>query len=569
MNSPTPPSHTTGNDNTGSHAAAPKAVVIGAGIAGLATASLLADEGYHVEVFEKNSEPGGRAGLLEDADHPGFRWDTGPSWYLMPEAYDNFFALAGTSTDEQLDLRRLEPGYRVFPQGDAPIDVEAEPQRVKELFDSIETGAGEKVASYLEEARRIYDLSVESFLYTTFTSLASFKAIRDLPTLGNLLKNLVTSLSSHVAERFEDVRLRQVLSYPAVFLSGRPETTPALYQLMSYTDLVQGVQYPAGGFTAVVDALYRLAEQRGVRFHFNAEVTAVETTPLHATDLAGKVRARLGGQRARAVGIGVRTGDGAGEDTGVRHVPADVVVSCADVHHTETALLPKRLRSHSEGWWRRRNPGIGTVLVMLGVRGELPELSHHNLLFSKNWTPDFDQVFEQYGQPDGRSHSIYVSKPSQSDASVAPDGHENLFMLIPVAPDPTIGHGSAYRAVASNKVEKIADAAVDQLAEWAGIPDLKDRIVVRHTVGPADFEGRYHSWSGGALGPAHTLRQSAFLRGKNVASKVPNLLYAGATTVPGVGVPMCLISAENVIKRLRGDSSPAPLAEPTQPGKDS
>lgn len=182
------------------------------------------------------------------------------------------------------------------------------------------------MASYLEEARRIYDLSVESFLYTTFTSLASFKAIRDLPTLGNLLKNLVTSLSSRVAERFEEVRLRQVLSYPAVFLSGRPETTPALYQLMSYTDLVQGVQYPAGGFTAVVDALYRLAEQRGVR---------------------------------------------TGDDTGVRHVPADVVVSCTDVHHTETALLPKRLRSHSESWWRRRNPGIGTALVMLGVRGEL------------------------------------------------------------------------------------------------------------------------------------------------------------------------------------------------------
>lgn len=152
------------------------------------------------------------------------------------------------------------------------------------------------------------------------------------------------------------------------------------------------------------------------------------------------------------------------------------------------------------------------------------DLSHHNLLFSKDWTPDFDQVFEQHGQPDGRSHSIYVSKPSQFDASVAPDGHENLFMLIPVAPDPTIGHWSAYRAVASDTVEKNADAAVDQLAEWAGIPDLKDRIVAWHTVGPADFEGRYHFWSGGALGPAHTLRQSAFLRGQNVASKVPNLL---------------------------------------------
>ena len=198
---------------------------------------------------------------------------------------------------------------------------------------------------------------------------------------------------------------------------------------------------------------------------------------------------------------------------------------------------------------------------MLGVEGEIPELAHHNFLFSDDWSDDFDAVFNGpvASRPQAASRSIYVSKPSATDPSVAPAGHENLFVLVPVPADPSVGHGDMYRGKASEQVQRIADAAIEQIAARCGVAGLGRRIVVKQTLGPADFAERYNAWSGGSIGPAHTLRQSAFLRGSNRSRKAGNLLYAGATTTPGVGVPMCLISAENVLKRIRADRSSGPL----------
>lgn len=538
------------------------AVVIGAGVAGLATAGLLAREGYRVTVIERNGSVGGRAGDLQVPEAPGFRWDTGPSWYLMPDAFDHFFALMGTSTERELDLVDLQPAYRVFNEQDAPLDVPSGVAGAAELFESLEPGAGGRLRKYLDNASDAYDVALNRFLYTTFSSVPELLHSSIRSRARRLVKLLRTSLRDLVHENFADPRLRQILSYPAVFLSSRPETTPALYHLMSHTDLVQGVRYPVGGFTAVVQAMYRLCLAHGVEFELDTQVLAV-TTDTEPPRPGNALRRRA--PRARATGVTVRH-----PARGLLDVPADLVVSGADLHHTETSLLPKSLRTHPERRWAGRNPGIGTVLVMLGISGELPELSHHNLLFSRDWDLDFRAVFDG-GEPDrplSASHSIYVSKPSASDPTAAPAGDENLFLLIPVPADPTIGHGDAYRPEASPLVEDIADAAIAQVSRWAGISDLTDRILVRRTMGPADFSSRYNAWRGGSIGPAHTLGQSAFLRGRNVSDKVANLYYAGATTVPGVGVPMCLISAENVIKRLRGDTTPAPLTEPLRDNRE-
>ena len=182
-------------------------------------------------------------------------------------------------------------------------------------------------------------------------------------------------------------------------------------------------------------------------------------------------------------------------------------------------------------------------------------------MFSQDWGPDFRAVFSgpEPTRPLGASKSVYISKVSATDADVAPGDHENLFFLIPVPASEAYGHGDAYHGEASPRVAAIAEATLDQLSHTAGIPDLRERITITRSLGPADFAERYHAWSGGALGPAHTLFQSAFFRGRNVSRKVAGLYYAGATTVPGVGVPMCLISAENIIKRLRDDRSTGPL----------
>lgn len=553
------------------------AVVIGAGVAGLATATLLSREGYDVTVIDRLSQPGGRAGSYTTQDAPGFRWDSGPSWYLMPEAFDHFYRLCGTTTEEQLDLVDLQPAYRVI-TGPSADEQDAEgvvgtegagdagnaldrvlditPETIIDTFESIEPGAGERLRKYLQKSSLVYEVAIQKFLYNNFTRPQNLMTWEMLLHARLLAVLLARSLDSYVKTVAQDSRLRQVLSYPAVFLSTEPKEAPALYSLMSHTDLIQGPKYPRGGFAAVVDSLVRLAKDSGVKFQMDTEVTEIVTF----------------GKKPRVRGVRVSGGDVDGQHSSI--IPADVVVSAGDVKHTETTLLPQSLQTYPEKYWDKRNPGLSSVLIYAGVKGKLPELAHHTLLFSKDWDPDFEAVFgPQKSSKESWSHSIYVSKTSATDPDVAPEGYENLFVLVPAAADPGIGHGSAYLEDSSNahgvaavrvedeRVRSIAKQAIDLIAQCAGIDDLAQRIVVSKTVGPADFAERYHSWSGGAIGPAHTLAQSAFFRGKNKSAKVENLYYAGATTVPGVGVPLCLISAENIIKRLRADHTPGPLPE--------
>jgi len=296
-----------------------------------------------------------------------------------------------------------------------------------------------------------------------------------------------------------------------------------------------------GGFAAVIRSIAELARREGVRIQTGARVTAI--TVSH------------GAGRPRASGVTVTAADGR-----KRQVEADLVVSTADLHHTETELLPPELRSYPERWWSHRVAGPGAILLYLGVRGELPQLTHHNLFFTEDWRGDFAKIFGNTPSIP-RPASLYVSKTSQTDAAAAPRGHENLFVLVPVPADPGIGAGGLDGG-GDERLEQTADAVIRQIAEWARIDDLAERIVVRRSVGPADFARDLNAWKGTALGPAHTLRQSAFLRGSNASSRVEGLYYAGASTVPGIGLPMCLISAELVVKRLRGDISTQPLAEP-------
>ncbi|WP_182526834.1 phytoene desaturase family protein [Nocardioides dongkuii] len=527
-------------------AAPRRVVVVGGGVAGLGTAALLAQDGHDVELLEKNDALGGRAGSWE---HGGFRFDTGPSWWLMPAVFDHFFRLLGTSTAEQVDLRRLDPGYRVFFEGQAePLDVAADEAGNRALFESVQPGAGEALGRYLDSAREVYDLAVQQFLYTSFDSPAAFTGRRVLANGPRLAGLLTRSLESHVSSYFSDPRLRQVLGYPAVFLGSSPDRAPSMYHLMSWLDLADGVRYPDGGFTRLVEAMTRLAVERGVRIRTGAAATAIEVGPRRSRSAVPS--------RRRAAVTGVRYADATGEHV----VPADVVVGATDLHHLETRLLPRALQTYPQRWWDKAVSGPGAVLAYLGVRGSLPELEHHSLFFTKDWTDNFDAVFEQPTRvPDPAS--LYVCRPSATDASVAPAGHENVFVLVPVPPDPGLGHGGLDGA-GDPAVEAVADRAVEMVSRWAGIPDLAERVVVRRTVGPGDFVTDLNAWSGGALGPAHVLRQSAFLRAGNASRRVDGLLYAGSSTVPGIGLPMCLISAELVLKRLRGDRSVGPTPEP-------
>jgi phytoene desaturase len=556
------------------------AVVIGAGVSGLATAGLLAREGLDVTVLEAREDVGGRAATWS-AD--GFRFDLGPSWYLMPEVFDHWFRLMGTTAAAELELVRLDPAYRVFYEHHAPVDVHSDLERSVALFERVEPGAGGRLRKYLASASDAYSMAVRHFLYPTYRTLRPLLTWPVLRRTPELLGLLGTSLQDRIDATVTDVRLRQVLGYPAVFLGASPRIAPAMYHLMSHLDLVDGVLYPQGGFGEVVAALRRAAERAGARVVTGADVATITTTiAISAAGAGGAAGGRVPRLRrrraARATGVVYRQG-------GATHtLRADLVVSTADLAHTEHDLLPTRLRWHPDLWWRRQVPGPSAVMVYLGVSGALPDLPHHSLFLAEDWDATFDAVFppragrtgwrgrlrrggreaRPVGAPFPDPTSVYVSRVSATDPGAAPAGHENLVILVPVPPDVRLG-GGGLAGAGDPWVERVADAALAQVSAWACVPDLADRVVLRRTLGPADWARDLRSWRGTALGPAHTVRQSAMFRAGN-ATPVDGLLLAGGSVLPGIGVPMCLISAELVLKHLRGDESAGPLPEPTPVG---
>ncbi len=533
-------------------------IVIGGGIAGLASAALLARDGYDVTVLEKHPTLGGRAGSWASK---GFRFDTGPSWYLMPEVFDHFYKLLGTSSDEQLNLGKLDPGYRVLFEGETgangkkkkptKLDVRADREKNLDAFEKLEPGSRKAMERYLVSARDTYEIAKERFLYTSFEKfgpLVRANVLKRTPKLVGLLRE---SLADFAARHVKDNRLQQVLGYPAVFLGSSPYITPSMYHLMSYLDLEDGVLYAQGGFAKVIETIVALARREGVTIIPGADVTRILTT------------VNPGGHRKAASVQGVEYTTATGS---TKTLSADIVVSAADLHFSETKLLPPNLQTYPTSWWEKRVPGPSAVLVYLGVKGDVPSLEHHTLLFTSDWHDNFGRIFnEPTSVPDPAS--IYVCKPSATDPEVAPSGDTNLFILVPIPADVSIGKGGVDRK-GDAQVEQIADAAIAQIAEWANVPDLADRIVVRRTVGPADFAGDLNSWRGSALGPSHILSQSAFFRAGNVSKKVDGLFYVGGSTIPGIGLPMCLISAEVLVKRLRGDTSTEALPEPLFPTVD-
>jgi 1-hydroxy-2-isopentenylcarotenoid 3,4-desaturase len=508
------------------------AVVVGGGIAGLASAALLAKAGMKVTLLEAREKVGGRAYIWEK---DGFVFDMGPSWYLMPDAFDQFFKLMGTTAEKELKLVKLEPAYQTRNEGrDEKLMIVQDLEKNKALFDSIEPGAGKKLQQYLDSAEETYDLSMKHFLYTNFENTKSFTNKEVLGKAPKFLSHLVTSLYAFSGKYVKDERLKKILNFPAVFLGASPYDTPSMYHLMTHVDLNVGVFYPMGGFYTLIEAIERIAKQHGVQIKTNSPVSKIEVND-------------------QGIATGVQVGD--------VFIEADVVIGTADMHHVETKLLDQKHQTFPEKFWSNKVPGPSAMLLYLGVKGKVPQLNHHTLLYTDNWSKNFSEVFHK---ADGKRKvpnpaSLYICAPSVTDPSVAPEGYENLFVLVPIAADPSIG-GSG-----DEQFEKDVDRIIDQIAQWCEIPDLKERIIVRKSMGPRDFVTELNAWNGTALGMAHTLRQSAFFRPKNRSKKVKNLFYAGHNTIPGIGLPMCLIGAELVYKYLVDDKSTGPIADELKP----
>lgn len=493
-----------------------QAVIIGAGIGGLTTAALLARAGYSVTIHEAADQVGGRAGQYSDK---GFTFDTGPSWYLMPRVFERTFELLGTSVEQELELMKLTPAYKVFYENAKPITITGDETTDMATFESIEPGAGAALQRYVQEGNDIYELSLKHFLYTNFSRPYELLKPAVLRHGFRMLRLALTPLHRHVTRYVADKRLQQILEYPMVFLGSSPFSAPAIYSLMSALDFREGVFYPKGGLYTIIRSLQRLATDAGVSIKLNSPVAHITTESGTST--------------------GVVLEDGT-------KVPADIVISNGDIYHTETTMLDSAMQSYPESYWKKTEPGVSALLLYLGVEGRLPQLEHHNLLFVDEWEDNFNSIYTKKELP--LPASMYVCNPSKSD-DVAPADHENLFVLVPL---PT------GIAPSEKETAELADQYIGQLATMTGIDELAKRIVYKKTFGPNDFVTRFYSYQASALGSSHLLRQSALFRTPNRSKKVDNLFYVGGNTVPGVGLPMCLIGAELVFERITGHMPEVP-----------
>ncbi len=495
-----------------------KIIIVGGGIGGLGTAMLFSKKGYDVTLIEKNTHLGGRANIFTEK---GFTFDMGPSWYMMPDIFADFFKLVDEDISDYLTLERLSPSYRVFLQSEAGkhYDFFSDMEKNKATFESLEPGSGKKLEEHLARGKFQYEISKQEFMYKNYDSIFDFVNKRVM-TAGRKLP-LFKSMSSIVNGIFNNELLQKVLQYQTVLLGTSPYNTPGIYSLMNYVDFALGVWYPKGGIYELIKALVAIAEKNGVKFLTNTPVSSIIV------------------ENGNAVGVKLENGN---------EIRADYVISNADYEHTEMKLLEPKYREHTEKYWDKRTLAPSAFIMYLGVDGKAPSLTHHNLLFSADWIKNFKQIFDTVVWPD--SPSIYVSKPSETDNTVAPEGSENMFVLVP------IGSGLEYT---DTEMRDYGDKVLDIIEKSMKVENFKNRILYRRDYCVKDFMKDYNSYKGTALGPAHTLMQTAFFRPNNISKKVKNLFFVGAYTNPGIGMPVCLISAELVYKRIEGITDPGPL----------
>lgn len=477
------------------------ALVIGAGFSGLSAACVLAKNGFDVTVLEKNEGIGGRARKFE---HEGFVFDMGPSWYWMPDVFENFFNYFGKSASDYYRLIRLDPSYRVVFKGPETVDIPANYEDFRQLLERMETGSAKQLDRFLKHAKYKYEVGVNDLVYRPGNSVAEFLNLKLLYDSFRL--NIFQSFEKHIGAYFKDRRLKMLMEFPILFLGAVAKNTPALYSLMNYADIKLGTWYPEGGMYKIIDGMERLARELGVKI-----ITAEEVTGFNFAGNSIK--------EVKTVG-GTYTGD--------------VVVASADYHHIEQNLLPERFRNYTEEYWEKRTFAPSSLIFYLGLRKSISNLLHHNLFFDGDFAGHTLHIYSQPSWPD--DPLFYVCVPSKTDPTVAPSGCENLFILMPAAPG--IKDSEEIR-------EKYFSIIIDRIEQYTG-ETLKDSIVFKRSYAHADFAGDYHAYKGNAYGLANTLLQTAFLKPKIKSNKVENLYFTGQLTVPGPGVPPALISGRVV-----------------------
>jgi phytoene desaturase len=470
-----------------------KIAIVGAGVGGLATAARLAHLGHEVEVFEKLPECGGRAHIIEDR---GFKFDTGPSFVLMPDFFEELFSSCGKKIGDFLELQALETHYKIFYGDGSTFTVFRDADRTREELERIEPGSTKAYDDFIRDTAAVYR-DVRPLLYKCFTKMSVAN-----PRYWRLLLTLKPQQSywQKVRKFFTSDKLGYAFTFQAMFIGVSPFDSPGFYSIITYADHVQKIFHPTGGMYQIPLAFEKLAREFGARFNYNTPVEAI------APDNGS---------------IGIVTAGGT--------IDADAVVVNADYAYAQHTLLRRKLPEYRYS--------CSVYLIYLGLKQKLQGLEHHTLFLAGDVRKNLQRICDRKQLADDLSFYIHI--PTATDQSLAPAGKEIVYILVPVAnlqDDQESFEGAE---------ERIRNAVFSRVLRDTGI-DLPALVEVEHRFYPRDFITRYNVQYGATFGLSHTLLQSAFFRPPNADAAVKNIFYVGASTQPGGGLPPVIASSKIV-----------------------
>lgn len=482
-----------------------KIAIIGSGFSGLSAAAYCAQKGYEVHVFEKNSQLGGRARQFSTDN--GYVFDMGPSWYWMPDVIESFFTDFGTSTKNFFELVSLDPQFKMVFENDT-FELPSNYSEMKALFESYEPNAGNKLDQFMEAAFYKYEVGMKNFVHKPCLSISEFASLKIAKSAWKL--DLLSDFRSYVSKYFKHPYLQTIMEFPVIFLGASPKQIPALYSMLNYGGYKMGTWYPMGGFYELVKAMAHVGENAGVTFHLESPVVKIVTN----------------NNEIKSIIVNGKS------------LSFDYVIGSADYHHVEK-LLDDGLQNYSEKYWSSRTFAPSCLLFYVGINKKIPNIKHHTLFFEKDLDQHIDEIYVHKKWP--KDPLFYVCCPSKSDPNVAPEGHENLFILMPLATgiEDTDELREQYFDVLLKRIEKIS-----------GVEDIASCIDFKRSYCISDFISDYNAYAGNAYGLANTLKQTAILKPSIKNKKIKNLFYTGQLTVPGPGVPPCIISGKIIANQL-------------------
>lgn len=491
----------------------PTAIVIGAGIGGIATAARLAKNGYDVTVLEKNELPGGRCNQIV---HKGHRFDIGPTLFLMPEVWEETFAALGEKMSDHLVLRRIDPTYKVHFDDGLKLELTSDIGVMQAQLEKIEKTAFTGFLNYIAEGNKHYKLSLEKFVGRNFYNIFEYLSPANLPLIIKL-----RALAKHYMNAgrfFKDERLKAAFTFQNMYLGLSPYDAPATYSLLQYTELAEGVWYPIGGMYAAIQALVKIAEKLGVKFVYSTSVKRILTN------------------KNKVLGVLLENG---------KPLIADIFVGNADLPYIYKELLTDKTEAKKLD---KKLYTCSTIMFYWGVDKKYSQIAHHNVFLGGDYKASFDQIFNEHTLPD--VPSFYIHAPARTDEAAAPEGQDTIYALMPV------GHLDTHdKQDWDVLVDRARETVFYRLAKELGVTDLKEHIKFEIVYEPEVWKERFNLVKGAAFGLSHNFWQVGYLRPHNRHKKYKNLYFAGASTHPGTGLPIVLLSARLTTERILKEMS--------------